>query len=77
MMKNYMTTGNLAINKKPEGNSAAKAATYFQEEKVVLLIYDGPAPIESRRKLNLTGRAVNSMGMAVPEYLRWSNRPCK
>jgi hypothetical protein len=31
MMKNYMTTRNLAMNKKPEGDSAWKAATPFLE----------------------------------------------
>jgi hypothetical protein len=70
MMKNYMTMGNLARNKKPEGDSAVKAGAPFPEEKAVMSIYGGLAPHESCRKLKLTGRAVNSMGTVVPEYLR-------
>jgi hypothetical protein len=72
MMKNYMTTKNLARNKKPEGDSAGKEATPFPEEKVVMLIYGGQAPHKSRPKLKHTGRAIHSISMAVPEYLRWS-----
>jgi hypothetical protein len=72
MMKNYMTMRNLARKKKPEGDSAGKAATPFPEEKAVMSIYGGLAPHESRRKLKLTGRAVNSVGVAVLEYLHWS-----
>jgi hypothetical protein len=56
MMKNYMTTKNLARNKKPEGDSAGKEATPFPEEKVVMLIYGGQAPHKSRPKLKQTGR---------------------
>jgi hypothetical protein len=44
MMKNYMTTGTFATGKRPEGDSAGRAATPFPEEKVVMSIYGGPAP---------------------------------
>jgi hypothetical protein len=33
MMKNYMTTGGVAKGKKPDGNSAGKAAAHFPKEK--------------------------------------------
>jgi hypothetical protein len=42
MMKNYMTMGAFAKGKKPEGDSAGKAATPFAEEKSVMSIYGGP-----------------------------------
>jgi hypothetical protein len=72
MMKNSMTTENLARNKKPEGDSAGKAATPFPEEKVVMSIYGGPTPHESCRKLKLTGRVIHYVSAIVLEYLRWS-----
>jgi hypothetical protein len=75
MMKNYMTTGNLARNKKPEGDLAWKATAPFLEEKAIMLIYDGLAPHESRHKLKFTGRAINSVSTVVLEYLRWSESP--
>jgi hypothetical protein len=45
MMKNYMTTGNLARSKKPEGDLAGKEVTPFPEEKAVMSIYDEPPPM--------------------------------
>jgi hypothetical protein len=69
MMKNYMTMGTLARAKKPEGDSAEKAAAPFPKEKVVMWIYGRPAPHESRRKLKLTNRAVNAISPATSEYL--------
>jgi hypothetical protein len=73
MLKNYMTTITFARSKKPEGDSVGKAPhPPPSEEKVVMSIYDRPAPHESRRKLKLTGRAINNMSVVVPEYLRWS-----
>jgi hypothetical protein len=54
MMKNYMATGTSANGKKPEGDPARKATAPFLEEKVVMSIYGGPTPHESRRKVKLT-----------------------
>jgi hypothetical protein len=71
MMKNYMTTGASANGKKPEGDSVGKAAAPFLEEKVVMSIYGGPTPYESRCKLKLTSRVVNAISPATPKYLRW------
>jgi hypothetical protein len=62
----------LPRSKKPESDSVGKAATPFPEEKVVMSIYGGPAPHESRRKLKLTDRVINSMSVVVPKFLRWS-----
>jgi hypothetical protein len=75
MMKNYMTTGNLARSKKPEGDSAGKTTTPFPEEKAAMSIYGGPAPHESHRKLKLTSRVINFVSMSVPEYPHWSESP--
>jgi hypothetical protein len=72
MMKNYMTTRTFARGKKLEGDSMGKVAAHFPEEKAVMLTYGGPAPHESRRKLKLTGRAINIVSAAVLEYLHWS-----
>jgi hypothetical protein len=47
MMKNYMTTGDLANGKKPEGDPVGKAAAPFPGEKAVMSIYGGPVPHES------------------------------
>jgi hypothetical protein len=44
MMKNYKNTGTFDKGKRPEGDSAGKAATPFPEEKAVISIYDGPTP---------------------------------
>jgi hypothetical protein len=71
MMKNYITKGNLARNKKPEGDSAGKAATPCPEEKAIMLIYGGLAPHETWRKLKLISRVIHSMSTAVPKYLHW------
>jgi hypothetical protein len=75
MMKNYMTTGTFTRGKKPEGSSVGKVVTPFPEEKVVMLIYGGSAPYESRRKLKLTSRAVKTVSPATLEYLHWSESP--
>jgi hypothetical protein len=72
MMKKYMTTGNLARNKKPEGDSVGKVAAPFLEEKAVMSIYGGLTPHESHCKLKLIDRAINSMSATVLEYLHWS-----
>jgi hypothetical protein len=37
-----------------------------------MLIYGGPVPHKSRRKLKLMSRTVNNVCSATPEYLRWS-----
>jgi hypothetical protein len=44
MMKNYMTTKTFARGKKPEGDSAGKAAAPFPIKKAVMSIYGGPPP---------------------------------
>jgi hypothetical protein len=59
MMKNCMTTWTFAKGKKPDGDSTGKVVTPFPEEKVVMSIYGGPTPHESRRKLKLTSQAIN------------------
>jgi hypothetical protein len=56
-------------SKKPEGDSAGKVATPFPEERAVMLIYDGSARHESCNKLMLTGRAINTVSVVIPEYL--------
>jgi hypothetical protein len=53
--KNYMAMGTFARVKKPEGDPTGKAAAPFLKEKVVMSIYSGPAPHESRHKLKLIG----------------------
>jgi hypothetical protein len=70
MMKNYITLGALAKGKKPEGDPERKAAAPFPREEVVISIYGGPVPHESRCKLKLMGRAVNAVSLAIMEYLR-------
>jgi hypothetical protein len=55
MMKNYMTTGTFVRGKKLEGDSMGMIAAPFPEENVVMSIYGGPAPHESRHKVKLTG----------------------
>jgi hypothetical protein len=72
MMKNYMTTGTFARGKKPESDSVGRVAAPFPKEKMVMSIYGGHAPHESRRKLKLTSRAVNTVSPAAPEYFHWS-----
>jgi hypothetical protein len=61
--------------KKHKGDSAGKAAAPLPEEKVVMLIFGGPAPHESRRKLKLTSQAFNTISLATPGYLRCSESP--
>jgi hypothetical protein len=75
MMKNYMTTGALAVGKKLEGDPGGKAATPFPGEEVAMSICGGPDPHESWCKLKLTSWAVHAMSSATPEYLRWSKSP--
>jgi hypothetical protein len=75
MIKNYMTMETFAKGKRPEGDLAGKAASPFPDEKAVMLIYGGPGPHESWRKLKLTGRAINTISRMVSEYLRWSVSP--
>jgi hypothetical protein len=70
MMKNYMTTRTCAKGKKPKDDSVGKADAPFPEEKVVMSIYGGPVPHESRHKLKLTSRVVNAMSPAATEFLR-------
>jgi hypothetical protein len=72
MMKNFMASRALSMGKKPEGEPGGKAVTPFPGEEVVMSIYGGPVPHESRRKLKLTSREVNTVNPATPEYLRWS-----
>jgi hypothetical protein len=66
MMKNYMTTRDLARGKKPEGDPGGKVTVPFPEEEAVMSIYGGPVPHESHRKLKLTSRAVNTVSPATP-----------
>jgi hypothetical protein len=72
MIKNYVTMGILARSKKPEGDSARKAAAPFLEDKAVMSIYGGPTPHESCCKLKLTGRVINSVSTSILGYLCWS-----
>jgi hypothetical protein len=65
MMKNYKTMGSLARSTKPEDDSVGKAAAPSLVEKAVMSIYGRPALHESRNKLKLNGRAINSMSAAV------------
>jgi hypothetical protein len=53
MMKNYMTMGTFARGKKPEGDSTGKVAAPFPEDKVVMLIYGGSAPMNHGVSSNL------------------------
>jgi hypothetical protein len=75
MMKNYMSIGNLARSKKPEGDSVGKAIAPFPEEKAVMSIYGRLAPHESHHNFKLTDRVINSVSASVPEYLCWSESP--
>jgi hypothetical protein len=54
MMKNYMSKGTFARGKKPKGDSMGKAAAPFPEEKAVMSIYGGPAPMSPHTSSNLT-----------------------
>jgi hypothetical protein len=45
MMKNCMTTGTFSRGKKPEGDPMGKAVASFLEEKAVMSIYKGMAPM--------------------------------
>jgi hypothetical protein len=53
MMKNYMTMGTFARDKKPKGDSTGKAAAPFPEEKAIMLIYGGLAPTSHDVSSNL------------------------
>jgi hypothetical protein len=70
-MINYMTIGAFAMGKKPKGDSARKVATPFPEENAVMSIYGGPATYETRHKIKLMSRAVNTVNPATLEYLHW------
>jgi hypothetical protein len=56
MMKNYMTTRTFAKGKSPEGDPTGKAATPFPEEKTVMSIYGGPAPMSPGVSSNLPAK---------------------
>jgi hypothetical protein len=43
--------------------------TPFPREEVVMSIYDGPIPHESRCKIKLTSQEVNAMSSATSEYI--------
>jgi hypothetical protein len=75
MMKNYMNLGALAKGKKHEGDLGGKATAPFPREEAVMSIYGRHVPHESRHKLKLTGRAVNTVIPTIPEYFRWSESP--
>jgi hypothetical protein len=75
MTRNYMTTGTLTKGKKPKKDPRGKAVAPFPREKAVMVIYGASAPHEFQCKLKLTGRAVNAVSLATPEYLRWSKSP--
>jgi hypothetical protein len=70
-----MTMKSLARIMKLEGSSVGKEATHFLVEKSIMSIYYGLALHKSCRNLKLTGRMINFVSMAVPEYLRWSGSP--
>jgi hypothetical protein len=72
MIKNYMTTGALAKGKKLENDAVGKATAPLPREKVVMSIYGGPIPHESRHKLKLTSWVVNAISPAALEFFRWS-----
>jgi hypothetical protein len=65
-----MATGSLARAKNPEGDSIGKAAAPFLQENAVMSTYGGLTPRESCHKVKLISRAINSVSMATPEYLR-------
>jgi hypothetical protein len=71
MRKNYVAMGSLARAEKPEGDSGGKAVLPFPEEKVVMSLYGRPTPHESRCKLKLIDRVINSISAVTPEYLHW------
>jgi hypothetical protein len=58
MMKKYMTMGSLARSKKAEGDPTKKAAAPLPEEKAVLSIYSGSAPMShATNSSSPTGRS--------------------
>jgi hypothetical protein len=69
MIKNYMTTGTFVRGKKPKDDSTGNVVAPFPEEKEVISFYSGLVPHESRRKLKLIGRVINTVSPTVPEYL--------
>jgi hypothetical protein len=75
MIKNFMTSGALSKGKKPERDLGRKGATPFLGEEAVMLIYGGPVPHDSQRKLKLTSREVNTVSQATSVYLRWFESP--
>jgi hypothetical protein len=56
MMKNYMTTRTFAKGKKPEDDSAGKAAAPIPEEKAIKPIYGGPTPTSPSIRSNYPTR---------------------
>jgi hypothetical protein len=72
VMKHYTTMGDLTKGKKPEGDVVGKATTPFPGEEEAMPIYGGPTPHESRHKLKLMSWTVNTVSLATPEYLHWS-----
>jgi hypothetical protein len=56
----------LSKGKKPEGDPGGKGVAPFSEEEVVMSIYDGPVPHESRRKLKLMSQELNIVSPATP-----------
>jgi hypothetical protein len=67
--------GKLGQSQKALGRLGREGGHTFSGEKLVMSIYGGPAPHESCHKLKLIGWVINSVSMATPEYLRWSE-PC-
>jgi hypothetical protein len=54
MIKNYMTTGNLARSKNPEGDSTGKAVAP-PEEKAVMSIYGAPPRVTLQAQAHWLG----------------------
>jgi hypothetical protein len=63
--------GLTTANSDPGGKATASSPG----EEVVMSIYGGLVPHESRRELKLTTRAVNAVSPTTPEFLRWSESP--
>jgi hypothetical protein len=75
MLRYFMTSGALSKGKKPKGGPGGHVATTFLGEEVVMSIYGGPVPHESRCKLKLMSWEVHAVSPAIPQYLRWSESP--
>ena len=70
-MRNLMKKATEAVQKDPK---AASAATFPKEDEV-LMIFGGSNGYESRRRQKAIAREVNMAAPAVPQYLKWSERP--